>query len=105
MASISNQAPGIFCRTWREDALYQGFKRILCQFARDSQGTLLLGTNEATGPPGQRLYHNTTLCLAPDLTMSVYSKMHLVPFGDLFSFLGLTFSAIALILALFKRRT
>jgi len=65
-----------------EDALYQSFKRILCQFARDSQSTLLLGTNESTGPPGQRLYHNTALCLAPDLTMSTYYKMHLVPFGE-----------------------
>ena len=65
-----------------EDALYQSFKRILFQFARDSQCTLLLGTNEASGPPGQRLYHNTALCLAPDLTISTYAKMHLVPFGE-----------------------
>jgi apolipoprotein N-acyltransferase len=65
-----------------EDPLYQSFKRILCQFAQDAQCTLLLGTNEATGPPGQRLYHNTALCLAPDLTMSTYDKMHLVPFGE-----------------------
>jgi apolipoprotein N-acyltransferase len=65
-----------------EDALYQNFKRILFQFARDSQCTLLLGTNEATGPPDQRLYHNTALCLAPDFAISTYYKMHLVPFGE-----------------------
>jgi len=65
-----------------EDALYQNFKRILFQFARDTQGSLLLGTSEATGPPGQRLYHNTALCLAPDFAMSMYFKMHLVPFGE-----------------------
>jgi apolipoprotein N-acyltransferase len=65
-----------------EDALYQSFKRILCQFARDTQSTLLLGTNEVTGLADQRFYHNTALCLAPDLTMSTYDKMHLVPFGE-----------------------
>jgi len=65
-----------------EEALYQSFKRILCQFARDTQCTLLLGTNEVTGPPDHRLFHNTALCLAPDLTMSTYFKMHLVPFGE-----------------------
>ena len=65
-----------------EDALSQSFKRILFQFAQDTQSTFLLGTSEATGPPGQKLYHNTALCLRPDLTISTYSKMHLVPFGE-----------------------
>lgn len=65
-----------------QDALYQNFKRILFQFAQDSQCTLLLGTNEAAGPPEQRIYRNTALCLAPDFAMSMYFKMHLVPFGE-----------------------
>ncbi len=65
-----------------DDALRQSFKRILFQFARDTQSTLLLGTVEATGPPGQRLYHNTAVCLEPDLSMTTYEKMHLVPFGE-----------------------
>jgi apolipoprotein N-acyltransferase len=35
-----------------------------------------------SGPPGSRVYHNTALCLHPDLSMTRYAKMHLVPFGE-----------------------
>ncbi|MDP2915253.1 MAG: apolipoprotein N-acyltransferase [Candidatus Aminicenantes bacterium] len=65
-----------------DDAIYQSFKRILSQFVQDSQCTLLLGTNETAGPPGRELYFNTALCLGPDLKISKYAKMHLVPFGE-----------------------
>ncbi|MCJ7565589.1 MAG: apolipoprotein N-acyltransferase [Candidatus Aminicenantes bacterium] len=65
-----------------EQDLYQSFKRILSQFAADTQTTLLLGTNEQSGPPGQEHYFNTALCLTPDLKITKYAKMHLVPFGE-----------------------
>jgi len=65
-----------------EEALYQSFKRILSQYVQDSQSTLLLGTNEKTGPPGREIYFNTALCLSPDLQITKYAKMHLVPFGE-----------------------
>jgi apolipoprotein N-acyltransferase len=65
-----------------DDAIYQNFRRILSQFVRDAQVTLLLGTNETAGPPGREQYFNTALGLGPDLTVSKYAKMHLVPFGE-----------------------
>jgi apolipoprotein N-acyltransferase len=65
-----------------EDPIYQSFRRILSQFVQDTQNTLLLGTNETTGPPGEERYFNTALCLGPDLQITKYAKMHLVPFGE-----------------------
>ncbi len=65
-----------------EEDLYQTFKSDLENYVRDSGATLLLGTNEKAGPPGSELYFNTAMCLHPDLTRSLYSKMHLVPFGE-----------------------
>lgn len=62
--------------------LFQDFKEKIAQFAREKGCTLLLGTNETSGPAGNKLYHNTALCLKPDLSMSLYYKMHLVPFGE-----------------------
>jgi apolipoprotein N-acyltransferase len=64
------------------DSLYQNLKEELMAFVRENQCTLLLGTNEVTGPPENQLYHNTALCLKPDLTYTTYYKMHLVPFGE-----------------------
>jgi apolipoprotein N-acyltransferase len=64
------------------DALYQSFQRILSQFVRDTQCTLLVGTNETTSPPGEELYFNTALSLSPNLEITKYAKMHLVPFGE-----------------------
>jgi apolipoprotein N-acyltransferase len=64
------------------DELYQDFKEKLFELVKEKRCTLLLGTNETTGPPENKLYHNTALCLHPDLGMTQYYKMHLVPFGE-----------------------
>ena len=61
---------------------YQDFKDELFRFVQETDCTLLLGTNEKTGSSGITHYHNTALCLHPDLSMSHYYKMHLVPFGE-----------------------
>ena len=52
------------------------------EYVRASGLTLLVGTNETTGPPGHLLYHNTAMALHPDGPPSLYFKMHLVPFGE-----------------------
>jgi apolipoprotein N-acyltransferase len=65
-----------------EDALYRNFSRILFQFVQDTQAMLLLGTNETSGSPGEEKYFNTAVGLTPDLKMTKYAKMHLVPFGE-----------------------
>jgi apolipoprotein N-acyltransferase len=62
--------------------LYQYFKDNLYRFVQQTQCTLLLGTNETTTEDGQLRYHNTALCLHPDLSTTEYYKMHLVPFGE-----------------------
>lgn len=64
------------------DGLYQDFKEKLFKLVEEKRCTLLIGTNETTGPPEKRLYYNTALCLHPDLHMTQYYKMHLVPFGE-----------------------
>ncbi|NQT78848.1 MAG: apolipoprotein N-acyltransferase [Candidatus Aminicenantes bacterium] len=62
--------------------LAQDFKEKLYQFVQETGCTLLLGTNETTGPLEEKNYHNTALCLSPDLSTSLYYKIHLVPFGE-----------------------
>ena len=62
--------------------IYQDFKDRLFQFVQDTGCTLLLGTNETVKTQEETVYHNTALCLHPDLTYSQYYKMHLVPFGE-----------------------
>ncbi|MBS3818612.1 apolipoprotein N-acyltransferase [bacterium] len=62
--------------------LYLEFKEKLFQFVEKTGCTLLLGTNEINSTSGEPRYFNTALCLHPDLTMSQYHKMHLVPFGE-----------------------
>ena len=62
--------------------IYQYFKDRLTAFVQTRKATLLLGTNETTGPPRDLKYRNTALCLAPDLSITQYYKMHLVPFGE-----------------------
>lgn len=64
------------------ESLQRRFKDILLRFVKEKNCTLLLGTNEETGPPGQKIYHNTALCLSPDHSVTYYYKMHLVPFGE-----------------------
>ena len=65
-----------------DEPIYQSFRRILSQFVQETRSTLLLGTNETAGSSGRELYFNTALRLGPDLEISKYAKMHLVPFGE-----------------------
>jgi len=65
-----------------QDPIYQGFRGVLTKFVEDNRCTLLLGTNETSGPPGRELYFNTALCLNPGPVITEYAKMHLVPFGE-----------------------
>lgn len=64
------------------EPLYRHFKENLYQFVQEIKCTLLLGTNETTSEGGELRFHNTALCLSPDLSMTQYYKMHLVPFGE-----------------------
>lgn len=64
------------------EPLYQDFKEKLFQFVKDTESTLLLGTNEIAVSNGHTSYFNTALCLSPELSISQYYKMHLVPFGE-----------------------
>ena len=61
---------------------YQRFKEDLFQFVQATGSTLLLGTNEKASSDEGMHYYNTALCLHPDLSMTQYHKMHLVPFGE-----------------------
>jgi apolipoprotein N-acyltransferase len=65
-----------------EDPVYLNFKESLFRFVRTTGRTLVLGTNETTVEKGENLYLNTALCLHPDMSMTQYHKMHLVPFGE-----------------------
>jgi apolipoprotein N-acyltransferase len=69
------------CFSCPED-FYLALKGKLYQFVQGTRSTLLLGTNEKTGSPGNIQYYNTAICLSPDISVSRYYKMHLVPFGE-----------------------
>ncbi len=62
--------------------IYPEFANELSRFSQESGATLLLGTNETVLFQNLPHYYNTALCLHPDLSMSQYYKMHLVPFGE-----------------------
>ena len=62
--------------------MYPFFKQELSRFVQASGATLVLGTNETVLSQQLPQYHNTALCLHPDLSTSQYYKMHLVPFGE-----------------------
>ena len=64
------------------EPLYRSFAGRLQEFVRQTGTTLLLGTNEESGPAEKRQYYNTAVCLSPDLSTTRYAKMHLVPFGE-----------------------
>ena len=64
------------------EGIYEQNKSELSRFVLENPCTLLLGTIEMSGPPGSQVYYNTALCLHPDLSMTQYAKMHLVPFGE-----------------------
>lgn len=61
---------------------YRGFRQRLEAFVQKTGTTLLLGTNERELTRDSVEFYNTALCLKPDLTLSIYYKMHLVPFGE-----------------------
>lgn len=61
---------------------YQEFEQEISRFVQDTGITLLLGTIETAANQQDQLYYNTALCLHPDLSISQYHKMHLVPFGE-----------------------
>ena len=63
-------------------SIYPEFKQELSQFVQETGATLLLGTNETVMSRQLPHYYNTALCLHPNLSMSQYYKMHLVPFGE-----------------------
>ncbi|MCX6565252.1 MAG: apolipoprotein N-acyltransferase [Candidatus Aminicenantes bacterium] len=65
-----------------KEGIYQISASRLKELTRETGATLLLGTNEVSGPWGDRKYYNSALCLSPDGTTSRYAKMHLVPFGE-----------------------
>jgi len=61
---------------------YESMEADLQGLVRKLGATLLIGTNEQAGPPEDRRYFNTAMCLHPDLPSTRYAKMHLVPFGE-----------------------
>jgi apolipoprotein N-acyltransferase len=65
-----------------QEPLFLFFKETLFRFVQTTGRTLLLGTSETTVEKGKNLYLNTALCLHSDLSMTLYHKMHLVPFGE-----------------------
>ena len=65
-----------------DDPLYRSFKDILARFVEETGTTLLVGSNETSGPPEAKLYYNSSLCLAPGRPVTSYAKTHLVPFGE-----------------------
>ena len=62
--------------------LYQEFKQRLFRFVQERGCTLLIGTNEIAIQGETVLYFNTALCFGPDLSITQYFKIHLVPFGE-----------------------
>ncbi len=64
------------------EVLYQDFKERLFQFVQEKDTSILLGTNEIVVTDSHTRYYNTALCLSPDLSITQYYKMHLVPFGE-----------------------
>lgn len=62
--------------------IYEEFKQGLFDFVKETGCTLLVGTNETFLGQQETLYHNTAMCIQPNLTTSEYYKMHLVPFGE-----------------------
>jgi len=65
-----------------DEALYKELGAEVDRLVSSSRSTLLLGTNEVTGPKDNPQYHNTAMAIHPDLSRSLYFKMHLVPFGE-----------------------
>ena len=65
-----------------DDPLSRSFKEILSRFVEETGTTLLVGSNETSGPAAARIYYNSSLCLNPGRPVTAYAKSHLVPFGE-----------------------
>lgn len=61
---------------------YQGLSQELFRFARETDCSLLLGTNETAYVGNEPKYYNTAVHLDPQGGISFYHKRHLVPFGE-----------------------
>ncbi len=61
---------------------YIEFSDQLFQFSQKTGCTLLVGTSEISDIQNQTFFYNAAVCLKPDLSLSSYYKMHLVPFGE-----------------------
>ncbi len=61
---------------------YPDFRSRLEKLVQETGVSLVLGTNEQAYVGSSLEFYNTALCLTPDLSISKYYKMHLVPFGE-----------------------
>lgn len=61
---------------------YLEFSEQLFQFSKSTGCTLLLGTSEISQTEKNNYFFNAAVCVNPDLSLSSYYKMHLVPFGE-----------------------
>jgi apolipoprotein N-acyltransferase len=61
---------------------YQEFSQELFRFARETDCSLLLGTNETAYVRDEPKYYNTAAHLNSQGGLSFYHKRHLVPFGE-----------------------
>jgi apolipoprotein N-acyltransferase len=61
---------------------YTGFSNQLFRFSKTTGCTLLLGTSEISYVGEKPYFYNASVCMDPDLSLSFYYKMHLVPFGE-----------------------
>ena len=62
--------------------IYPELKKELLRFARNYGVTLVFGTIETAISQQRQRYYSTAICLQPNLSMTQYHKMHLVPFGE-----------------------
>jgi apolipoprotein N-acyltransferase len=71
------------------DPLALSFKHKLLNYVKQTGRTLLIGTSEVSLQEEKTEYYNAALGLQPDLPITEYHKMHLVPFGEYTPFPGL----------------
>ncbi|HEX9902041.1 MAG TPA: apolipoprotein N-acyltransferase [Acidobacteriota bacterium] len=71
------------------DPLPLSFKHKLLNYVRRTGRSLLVGTTEVSSQEEKTEYYNSALGLQPNLPVTEYHKMHLVPFGEYTPFPGL----------------
>jgi apolipoprotein N-acyltransferase len=64
------------------DPLPARLKTDLTRFVETTRTTLLVGSSETAGTQDDPQYFNSALSLSPGQSVTQYSKMHLVPFGE-----------------------